>query len=200
MAAFTSNIDITSGGTYNMNITNGEPASQVATDLNGKFANIQQYLQNGLPEVWTGSSLPDSLPDGKYLTFNGNPYHQLSQLCKITDIQPIISNYGALRQTQGTFQVSMTGVPSSGTITLNHTSQFLICSIYTGGQKLRPSYSADSNTVPWIVTRYDIIPTTLIEGFLYMQINNNQTFSWAFNNTSGYEYINTIYYISFYIS
>lgn len=74
MAAFTSNIDITSGGTYNMNITNGEPASQVATDLNGKFANIQQYLQNGLPEVWTGESLPDSLPNGKLIIKNSLYY------------------------------------------------------------------------------------------------------------------------------
>lgn len=74
MAAFTSNIDITSGGTYNMNITNGEPASQVATDLNGKFANIQQYLQNGLPEVWTGDSLPDSLPNGKIVFYNSMMY------------------------------------------------------------------------------------------------------------------------------
>ena len=74
MAAFTSNIDITSGGTYNMNITNGEPASQVATDLNGKFANIQQYLQNGLPEVWTGESLPDSLPNGKSIIFQNKLY------------------------------------------------------------------------------------------------------------------------------
>lgn len=74
MAAFTSNIDITSGGTYNMNITNGEPASQVATDLNGKFANIQQYLQNGLPEVWTGESLPDSLPNGKIVFYNSMMY------------------------------------------------------------------------------------------------------------------------------
>ena len=74
MAAFTSNIDITSGGTYNMNVTNGEPASQVATDLNGKFANIQKYLQNGLPEVWTGSSLPDSLPDGKIIFSNNVMY------------------------------------------------------------------------------------------------------------------------------
>ena len=74
MAAFTSNIDITSGGTYNMNITNGEPASQVATDLNGKFANIQRYLQNGLPEVWTGESLPDSLPNGKILFYNSIMY------------------------------------------------------------------------------------------------------------------------------
>lgn len=92
MAAFTSNIDITSGGTYNMNITNGEPASQVATDLNGKFANIQQYLQNGLPEVWTGESLPDSLPDGKCLSYNNNFYYGLNQMCKVTDITSIISS------------------------------------------------------------------------------------------------------------
>ena len=78
MAAFTSNIDITSGGTYNMNVTNGEPASQVATDLNGKFANIQRYLQNGLPEVWTGESLPDSLPNGKMLFYNSELYYQIN--------------------------------------------------------------------------------------------------------------------------
>lgn len=74
MAAFTSNIDITSGGTYNMDITNGAPASQVANDLNGKFANIQKYLQNGLPEVWTGESLPDSLPNGKSIIFQNKLY------------------------------------------------------------------------------------------------------------------------------
>ena len=74
MAAFTSNIDITSGGTYNMDITNGAPASQVANDLNGKFANIQKYLQNGLPEVWTGSSLPDNLPNGKSIIFQNKLY------------------------------------------------------------------------------------------------------------------------------
>lgn len=74
MAAFTSNIDITSGGTYNMDITNGAPASQVANDLNGKFANIQKYLQNGLPEVWTGESLPDSLPNGKSIVFKNKLY------------------------------------------------------------------------------------------------------------------------------
>ena len=74
MAAFTSNIDITSGGTYGMNVTNGMPASQVANDLNGKFANIQKYLQNGLPEVWTGDALPDSLPSGKILFYNSTMY------------------------------------------------------------------------------------------------------------------------------
>ena len=74
MAAFTSNIDITSGGTYNMDITNGELSSQVVTDLNGKFANIQKYLQNGLPEVWTGESLPDSLPNGKIVFYNSTIY------------------------------------------------------------------------------------------------------------------------------
>lgn len=72
MAAFSSNIDITSGGTYGMDVTNGESSLKVANDLNGKMANIQQYLQNGLPEVWTGDSLPDSLPDGKIIVYNGN--------------------------------------------------------------------------------------------------------------------------------
>lgn len=74
MAAFSSNIDITSGGTYAMDVTNGETSSKVATDLNGKFANIQELLRNGLPEVWTGSSLPDSLPSGKILFWNGVMY------------------------------------------------------------------------------------------------------------------------------
>lgn len=74
MAAFSSNIDITSGGTYAMDVTNGETSSKVATDLNGKFANIQELLRNGLPEVWTGSSLPDSLPSGKIIVWNGVMY------------------------------------------------------------------------------------------------------------------------------
>ena len=74
MAAFSSNIDITSGGTYAMDVTNGETSAKVATDLNGKFANIQELLQNGLPEVWTGDSLPDSLPTGKVLIWNGIMY------------------------------------------------------------------------------------------------------------------------------
>lgn len=75
MAAFSSNIDITSGGTYAMDVTNGETSSKVATDLNGKFANIQELLQNGLPEVWTGDSLPDSLPNGKIIYNNDNLYY-----------------------------------------------------------------------------------------------------------------------------
>ena len=74
MAAFSSNIDITSGGTYAMDVTNGETSSKVATDLNGKFANIQELLRNGLPEVWTGNSLPDSLPSGKIIVWNGVMY------------------------------------------------------------------------------------------------------------------------------
>ena len=74
MAAFSSNIDITSGGTYAMDVTNGETSAKVATDLNGKFANIQELLQNGLPEVWTGDSLPDSLPSGKIIFWNGVMY------------------------------------------------------------------------------------------------------------------------------
>ena len=74
MAAFSSNIDITSGGTYAMDVTNGETSAKVATDLNGKFANIQELLQNGLPEVWTGDSLPDSLPNGKIILYNNGLY------------------------------------------------------------------------------------------------------------------------------
>ena len=83
MAAFSSNIDITSGGTYAMDVTNGETSAKVATDLNGKFANIQELLQNGLPEVWTGDSLPDSLPNGKLLYYNNNLY--LSNLLRVLD-------------------------------------------------------------------------------------------------------------------
>ena len=75
MAAFSSNIDITSGGTYGMDVTNGESSLKVANDLNGKMANIQQYLQNGLPEVWTGDSLPDSLPNGKMIQYSNNLYY-----------------------------------------------------------------------------------------------------------------------------
>ena len=75
MAAFSSNIDITSGGTYAMDVTNGETSAKVATDLNGKFANIQELLQNGLPEVWTGNSLPDSLPNGKLIWWNNRLYY-----------------------------------------------------------------------------------------------------------------------------
>lgn len=87
MAAFSSNIDITSGGTYAMDVTNGETSSKVATDLNGKFANIQELLQNGLPEVWTGSSLPDSLPNGKIINFNNNLYYGQSNAKLATDAQ-----------------------------------------------------------------------------------------------------------------
>ncbi len=99
MAAFTSNIDITSGGTYNMNITNGEPASQVANDLNGKFANIQKYLQNGLPEVWTGSSLPDSLPNSKFIIWNNNTYYNAGNAIDMIN-QPKTGVIKYIRQTQ----------------------------------------------------------------------------------------------------
>ena len=72
MAAFSSNIDITSGGTYSMDIVNGEPSSQVASDLNGKFSNIQSILQGGLPETFTGAALPDTLPFGKIIIWKTN--------------------------------------------------------------------------------------------------------------------------------
>lgn len=90
MAAFSSNIDITSGGTYAMDVTNGETSSKVATDLNGKFANIQELLQNGLPEVWTGSSLPDSLPNGKVCIYNNNLYFGYNN--NIISLASLISN------------------------------------------------------------------------------------------------------------
>lgn len=98
MAAFSSNIDITSGGTYGMDVTNGESSLKVANDLNGKMANIQQYLQNGLPEVWTGDSLPDSLPNGNKiinhdsnLYFNNNLLRLLTQN-DLTEINNSIDN------------------------------------------------------------------------------------------------------------
>ena len=75
MAAFSSNIDITSGGTYSMDIVNGEPSSQVASDLNGKFSNIQSILQGGLPETFTGAALPDTLQYGKIILFNNQLYY-----------------------------------------------------------------------------------------------------------------------------
>ena len=93
MAAFSSNIDITSGGTYAMDVTNGETSSKVATDLNGKFANIQELLQNGLPEVWTGDSLPDSLPNGKIIEYNNNLYQSnLLKILTVNDYNNIIDN------------------------------------------------------------------------------------------------------------
>ena len=92
MAAFSSNIDITSDGTYGMDITNGESSAQVASDLNGKMQNIQNYLQNGLPEVWTGSSLPDSLPNGKLIQYNNNVYQSnLQRLLTQIDYNNIIN-------------------------------------------------------------------------------------------------------------
>ena len=91
MAAFSSNIDITSGGTYGMDVTNGESSLKVANDLNGKMANIQQYLQNGLPEVWTGDSLPDSLPNGKILFYNDNLYYYTNSMLTVSST---IINFG----------------------------------------------------------------------------------------------------------
>ena len=87
MAAFSIYIDITSGGTYAMDVTNGETSSKVATDLNGKFANIQELLQNGLPEVWTGDSLPDSLPNGKLINYNNTLYYGVNKTQIATDNQ-----------------------------------------------------------------------------------------------------------------
>lgn len=97
MAAFRSNIDITSGGTYGMNITNGESSAKVAADLNGKFNNIQTLLQNQLPEVWTGSSLPDSLVSGKLLEFASNLYfgnnsNVTTQLANLASVNTVSSN------------------------------------------------------------------------------------------------------------
>ena len=97
MAAFSSNIDITSGGTYAMDVTNGETSSKVATDLNGKFANIQELLRNGLPEVWTGSSLPDSLPNGKIVNYNNKLYYgsnksQIADNSQVVNLQSQVSS------------------------------------------------------------------------------------------------------------
>ena len=100
MAAFSSNIDITSGGTYGMDVTNGESSLKVANDLNGKMANIQQYLQNGLPEVWTGDSLPDSLPYGKILFYNDNLYYYNNSILTVSTIVNFGTYTGTGRSTQ----------------------------------------------------------------------------------------------------
>lgn len=46
MAAFQSNIDITGGGEYDLDINSGQTEYKIANDLNGKFNNIQTLLQN----------------------------------------------------------------------------------------------------------------------------------------------------------
>lgn len=74
MAEFQSKIDITSDGTYAMDITNGERSSKVASDLNGKMQNIQNYLQNGLPELNTEDSLPTTLSTGKIIIYENTLY------------------------------------------------------------------------------------------------------------------------------
>ena len=109
MAAFTSNIDITSGGTYGMNVTNGMPASQVANDLNGKFANIQKYLQNGLPEVWTGDALPDSLPNDKIIFYKNKLYKYINQ--SVSELSP--AQFTTFSKTKSTGMQTFTSSYSS---------------------------------------------------------------------------------------
>ena len=122
MAAFSSNIDITSGGTYAMDVTNGETSSKVATDLNGKFANIQELLQNGLPEVWTGDSLPDSLPNGKLIEKDDNLYYGIN-LTQLGTYKQFESVYAIANITTGTYNGNG---ESSRTISLNFTPKAVL--------------------------------------------------------------------------
>jgi len=74
MAAFTTSIDITSGGTYKLDIVNGESSAQVASDLNGKMNNLQTILQAKLPETCTAAALPTTLQHGKLIIWNNQLY------------------------------------------------------------------------------------------------------------------------------
>lgn len=74
MAAFTSSIDITSGGTYKLNIENGESSASVAAGINGKMTNLQTILQAKLPETCTAAALPTTLQFGKLIVWNNTLY------------------------------------------------------------------------------------------------------------------------------
>lgn len=201
MAAFTSNIDITSGGTYNMNITNGEPASQVATDLNGKFANIQRYLQNGLPEVWTGSSLPDSLPDGKITNFKDILYYGTNKvrLASYNDIIGTSISLGLLKQLQGSFQLDRSTSSSNNIINLGTTPECLIVGHDMDVCDYGRIFTAYTNNVPMIVLRSHVNTDSAGQGSLIIKIVQN---GFSYDFSQGYDYTNTITlnYISFYIA
>lgn len=74
MAAFQSNIDITGGGEYDLDINSGQTEHKIANDLNGKFNNIQTLLQNQLPEIDEADTLPTEIPYGKIIIHDGKVY------------------------------------------------------------------------------------------------------------------------------
>ena len=175
MAAFSSNIDITSGGTYGMDVTNGESSLKVANDLNGKMANIQQYLQNGLPEVWTGDSLPDSLPNGKILIWDNKLY--LNNNDNISTIDNIV--YGEWMNTNGQNPV---------TINLGIPFKYMIVSVVVmGGREpqntitLIVPYNTDSS-----VDYYGFYKSSdkMYSAFIYYSIVNSTTITIASSRTS----------------
>lgn len=143
MAAFSSNIDITSGGTYGMDVTNGESSLKVANDLNGKMANIQQYLQNGLPEVWTGDSLPDSLPNGKLLIWCDNLYYNQNGSIVQVALQSLVQS---LQSSVSSLQLSVNNKSTliTGTYTGNHTSRSISIGISARIAFINPLSSFDS--------------------------------------------------------
>lgn len=143
MAAFKSNIDITSGGTYGMNITNGESSAKVAADLNGKFNNIQTLLQNQLPEVWTGSSLPDSLPDGKLIDYSNLPYIGLGGLIRLAKFVEIPTDY--LTSSSLNSYATQTWVNSRGFITSSSLSNYATKSELSQYGKIIATYGDTSS-------------------------------------------------------
>lgn len=167
MATFQSNIDITSGGTYGMNITNGESSAKVAADLNGKFNNIQTLLQNQLPEVWTGSSLPDSLPDGKLIyseMFPGqastpryDPLYYERYNSKFTKILTSLNyqSYIPTAKSNCYLQYSTFKTNSSGQATINSSYQIRLLYIsYTQTMLIQPII-INPNSSNAVFNRYD---------------------------------------------
>lgn len=139
------------------------------------------------------------MPDGKYLTFNGNPYHQLSQLCKLTDIQPIISNYGALRQIQGSFQLNRKVSSNNIIINLGSTPECLFVGYDMDVRTYGMSERAHSEDIPMVVLRNHINTNPLYQGDLIIKIVQNG-FSYAYGGGRDYTDIITLNYISFYIA
>ena len=180
MAAFSSNIDITSGGTYAMDVTNGETSSKVATDLNGKFANIQELLRNGLPEVWTGSSLPDSLPNGKIINYRNTLYYGANKTQVATNNQ--ISN----------LQSQITSISSGGKFSFF---------TYTGSKTYKMNFNLNENTSDYIInvplidniSQYKMLYCTICASKIAItnigsNTINDISFYWVLHSTSGISY------------
>lgn len=189
MAAFSSNIDITSGGTYAMDVTNGETSAKVATDLNGKFANIQELLQNGLPEVWTGDSLPDSLHNGnKIINYNGILYYgnNLQRIINTEYLNNSLSNITV----HGSFQVGSNSL--SKTISLGFKPKLVL--IYSRYNNDDTYISVASWTPP-----YTSLITILTQAYTangYSHITSNGFQAMITTNHIISDPI-TLYYISF---